>query len=316
MKILCFSILAIVFSTLLSIFIISQIGEYIMSKQVSYPMYEPKEMYIVSESQRQLRPNYIGRYYGIDIKINGDGFRDDREYSYFKDKKRIIMLGDSMSFGLNIKLEDTYGKIISKNLAYDVLNFSTSGYNTEQELSILKNKAIFYQPDIIILNFCLNDIYPAENNITNHPIKNKTNYFYQYMRSKCAVIARRFGYRGGFISSVQGKYTNNNAGWKSCMDSILEMKRIADENKSKFIVVVIPFLSDLTEHHPLKKEIACVIEFCDKNNIDRIDLLPYFIGENPEELWINPVNGHPNKKANEIMARHVGDVIAMYKNKE
>ena len=94
-----------------------------------------------------------------------------------------------------------------------------------------------------------------------------------------------------------------------CLKAILSIKDFTDKNGIKFITVIIPFLSDLTKHHPLKEELDTVEKFCRENSIPTLNLFQYFYGCKAVELWINPVNGHPNKKAHRIMAEAVGDFI-------
>ena len=75
--------------------------------------------------------------FGKKIKINSHGFRD-YEYNQKKprDIYRIIVLGDSATYGYGIELEDTYPKILevllnseSKHKKFEVLNMGFAGFN-------------------------------------------------------------------------------------------------------------------------------------------------------------------------------------------
>lgn len=116
-----------------------------------------------SKLMYELRPNAeISQI----IKINSHGFRD---YEFTKEKPlntyRIIVVGDSVTFGWRQKLEDTYPKIIEKKLNenyslkmnFEVLNFGIGGYNAEQEAELIKTKVLNFNPDLIIIGFCPND---------------------------------------------------------------------------------------------------------------------------------------------------------------
>jgi hypothetical protein len=119
----------------------------------------------------ELKPNYEGIYDGADIclpptkiKINSDGFRD---YKYSVEKPnntfRIIALGDSHTVGLGVELNETYSKVLEKLLnvgrqRYEVLNLGVDGYDLIQKIEILKRKGLTYNPDLILLQYCGDDI--------------------------------------------------------------------------------------------------------------------------------------------------------------
>jgi hypothetical protein len=88
------------------------------------------------------------------IQTNGEGFRDkDHPLEKPSGIKRIIILGDSITFGSGLEYTDIYpyklGKIL-KNV--EVFNFGVPGYNTLQEIEILKKKGLKYSPDIVIFH--------------------------------------------------------------------------------------------------------------------------------------------------------------------
>lgn len=123
-----------------------------------------------------LIPNKEGRWENQEfsnlIRINSAGFRD-REYSLEKpgDVFRIIILGDSMTEGLQVPLEQTFAKVLETLLnrdtvkedlsrkKFEVLNLGVAAYGTGQEYLLLKEYGLAYQPDLVILAFLsLNDV--------------------------------------------------------------------------------------------------------------------------------------------------------------
>ena len=318
-------------------------GEILLRRAIPYEMGETPGMYVKSKNKalnKELKPGYEGVYYGGKLKINSAGFRD-YEHSIDKPESvyRIIVLGDSMSFGQGLELENIYAKKLEHFLSYkrfgsgayagrvDVLNFAVPGYNTIQEYELLRTRAVFYKPDLIIVNFFLNDILPQSGEIPSRPpgsregtnlggnlirrlsyIKDRS-YFAQYALSRVAVFARRMGARAGYISEFSGAYADDSEGWIECRKGLLDIKQLAEKNNSKLLLVIVPFLSDLTEYHPLKKEMDIVEDFCAANGIDALNLFPYFKGHKDELLWVSPINGHPNAVAHYMMAEIVGNYI-------
>ncbi|MHC4706724.1 MAG: SGNH/GDSL hydrolase family protein [Planctomycetota bacterium] len=99
--------------------------------------------------------------------INSAGFRD-REYDEAKTEGtyRIIVLGDSTTAGNGVRdLDKTYTKLLEKRLNADahpgrrfqVLNMGVGGYHTMQEVETLRAKGMQYEPDLVLLTFCMND---------------------------------------------------------------------------------------------------------------------------------------------------------------
>ena len=99
------------------------------------------------------------------VKINSLGLRD-REYAFQKpaNTERIAVVGDSFVFGYGVELNETFVKLLENKLnkqsnkTFEVMNFGTSAYGTEQEYLTIKNDVVLYSPDVIILVFFSNDL--------------------------------------------------------------------------------------------------------------------------------------------------------------
>jgi hypothetical protein len=136
------------------------------------PIYWPVSLIIPSNNSKlrfELRPNYTIKFDGYNVQlpkistisINSDGFRD-KEYPLEKSKNtfRIIILGDSVTFGFGVENNESYPKILEAKLNtlnnginYEVLNFGVWGYGTIQEVETLKIKGVKYKPDMVILGY-------------------------------------------------------------------------------------------------------------------------------------------------------------------
>lgn len=118
-----------------------------------------------SRGQR-LAPGYQGWFAGVPVRINSLGFRDPQEYSLDKPKNtfRIIVLGDSVTFGHGTLDETTYPYLLNQELkkwrpdvAWEVWNLGVPGYNTGQELAYLEQIGPKANPDLVIVGFYPND---------------------------------------------------------------------------------------------------------------------------------------------------------------
>ncbi len=102
-------------------------------------------------------------------RVNADGFRD---YLYARPKPkgvfRIIVLGDSVAFGYGVDIQDTFSKQMESQLRavardnigpeIEVLNLGISGYNPYTEAALLRDIGVQYEPDLVIVQFCINDL--------------------------------------------------------------------------------------------------------------------------------------------------------------
>lgn len=110
------------------------------------------------------------------VANNGAGFRD-REHGLAKPDGvyRIAVLGDSFTEARAIPLDETYWSIAGERLAaclgspVEMLNFGVNGYGTAQELITLKDHALAYEPDMVLLAlYTGNDIWNNSRALDGH----------------------------------------------------------------------------------------------------------------------------------------------------
>ncbi|GAB4316920.1 MAG: hypothetical protein Kow0059_09710 [Candidatus Sumerlaeia bacterium] len=123
-----------------------------------------------------LKPGAVKRYKDlhegklISYEINSLGFRD-REFPADKPPGvyRILAIGDSVTFGFDINRGDTWCTILEEKLndwagqtgwplRFEVINGGVGGYNTWNEVNFLEKRGLRLQPDLVIFQFCFNDV--------------------------------------------------------------------------------------------------------------------------------------------------------------
>lgn len=116
---------------------------------------------------QRLAPGYKGWFAGVPVEINALGFRDTRDYAIEKAPGtfRILVLGDSVTFGHGALSDTTYPYLLEQRLKqwrpdvdWQVWNLGVPGYNTATELEQLKLVGPAYQPDLVIVGFYENDL--------------------------------------------------------------------------------------------------------------------------------------------------------------
>jgi len=135
--------------------------------------FEPKEsahisapwLYRLSQNKDllyELIPGAQARLKRIDYEINAFGFRDKKYRERKAHDQRIIFIGDSLTFGWDLPLKDSYHKqletlMTSRGHSVDVYGMGVVGYNTEQEYHLIRDNVIRFVPDMLVLQVCPND---------------------------------------------------------------------------------------------------------------------------------------------------------------
>ena len=96
--------------------------------------------------------------------ISSQGLRD-REFGIPKPAgvARVLILGDSIVFGEHVKPEETFAKRLeslfqARGRNMEVINAGVDGYSAFNERVYYKERGRLFQPDVVIIAFCMNDI--------------------------------------------------------------------------------------------------------------------------------------------------------------
>ena len=101
-------------------------------------------------------------------RTNSRGMRD-REYALEKNGKlRILALGDSETEGWGVEENQSYPNVLEDHFLNDVevWNMGVAGYGTDMELLQIQRVISSYHPDLVLLAFNENDLFPNVNSST------------------------------------------------------------------------------------------------------------------------------------------------------
>lgn len=259
------------------------------------------------------------------VSVNSAGFRG-REYSPAKPAGtfRVIMLGDSETLSLMLPLEDTLPAQLenllnqkSGGMRYEVLNFGVEGYNTFQELELLKAKGLEYNPDLVILNYVLNDPEPGEYYFNqSFFMRHSALVRYSSYRIKKALIKKERK-RLGIDTEIDNYYYYHQPKYfLPLKQAILEMAALLKSRRIKFAVVIFPtssiMVKDFKEHYPYWP-LHKLVRSIDSREIIFIDLIEEFnrLGLGPQDVSINYQydESHKNPRALNISAQYIYDLL-------
>ena len=105
------------------------------------------------------RPGFNGDIQGINRAFDSKGFLlCDSDQVKQKTKPKILILGDSCTYGTKVHTENSLAEILDKLLPeYAVINLSMSGYSSYQCLKVFEKYADKLDPEIVIMASNMND---------------------------------------------------------------------------------------------------------------------------------------------------------------
>jgi len=114
-------------------------------------------------------PHFSGFSYGnIPVETNERGFRGARALRAEKPAgtRRIIGVGDSILWGTGVSEAHSIPALLEAKLdadaPYEVWNGAVIGYSSLQELRFFESRVLPLEPDIVLVNYCMNDTLPSE----------------------------------------------------------------------------------------------------------------------------------------------------------
>lgn len=117
----------------------------------------------------ELHPNLSGvTFKAAGLETNRHGFRSaDIPLEAPAGGVTVVGVGDSIMFGHGVEQAETYMELLGGHLReaeagieWRVVNTGVPGYNTVMEVATLEEKALGFDPDLVIVGLCSNDYSP------------------------------------------------------------------------------------------------------------------------------------------------------------
>ena len=237
---------------------------------------------------------------------------------------RLVVVGDSYTFGHGVPVDQAYPALLAQNLAardVTVVSYSQSGWNTRRELRSLEDDFDLLAPDLLILGYCLNDAEPRP---TSHMLAARPDLvpwrpqgFLQtrlarhsrlYLRLRQAADSLRL--RPALHAYYRGLYDDpeNLAAWRHALD---KLGRLASRRSVPPVLVVFPiFDSDLDSEYAYRDLHGEVAAIARELGFHVLDLLPAYADRRGRDLALVPYSDpHPSPLAHAIAARAIAGYL-------
>lgn len=281
-----------------------------------FDIYDPTKGWI---SRPGLRNENV--FDGKFLNTNSKGLRGKTEYAYDKppDKLRIVVLGDSYTFGDDVSDDETYPYYLQQMFPrFEVINMGVHGYGHDQMLILLKEEGLKYKPDIVILGFVYLDIYrnsisfrdyakPAffledgelvkknacvpspEESLKREWARPKLYDLYNIFQRR--ALYNRYSVRYGLFQKIRERATHDLT--YCILDEMVSLIKSID---AKPIFVYLPHRIELREDRGSAAEETYFFDYCRTNeSLECFSVLPYMAEQNePDKLFMPSLHYSPS----------------------
>lgn len=268
--------------------------------------------------------------FAVEVRLNALRFRDAELGPRPEGVTRVMVLGDSFTEGQGVREPDTCVRRLEallngqgerryevRNCARRATDFPALARNFEAILA--------YDPDIVVHAAVLNDperspAFEARQGYLNDWIVDQARWAGPGSSDpepggpRLAAFARE-GWRRWRVGRettrwYRGMYGPENAeGWARTQGHWRAMDARMRERGGRFLVMVWPLLVGLDRGYPFEDLHRTLGEFFAAAGIAHHDLLPVLRGRRPRDLWVYPVDMHPNEEANRLAAESLAPVV-------
>lgn len=248
--------------------------------------------------------------------------------------RSILLLGDSVAFAGGVPYEQSFASLLEDQLSRTleeqvvVQNTGTPGYNSVQELILLKDLQKSVKPNLVMLQFCMNDYLDpvaitADNSLDATAsggggetsllsIMNRSRALF-FLKEKVKDLEKLYPERFP-VALHYIHYIHKRSGWQRAKDAIEQMAETAKQMDARFVLVIFPVEQQLRigDRGPQDDLIA----FAKSHSIEVLDLYPIMLQHWREHLFFDYSveqhvvdKVHLNQRGHQLVAGEIAAAI-------
>lgn len=220
-----------------------------------------KDFLVLDAAERPVanRPNAAGTSFGVDVWSDENGFRVPQGYNYKTNDPAILLLGDSVTFGVGVPEERTFAGLLRSQLPdVAVYNSAVVGYGV-LDYKRVADRFLPQHPEVdrVYLVYCLNDFHDeASLTETKPPDESFAGSAKQMVRSALSGVNEFLGPRSELYVLITGKTIDPSRryyAWdlalmnvdetrlRSVLSPIVAIDRQVRERGGQFKVIINPY---------------------------------------------------------------------------
>lgn len=273
------------------------------------------------------QPGLKGEFWGVPVEINSIGLRDREVAEKAPGEYRILVMGDSVPFGIGVAYEDSFPHQLEVQLNnkypgshFRTINMGVPSYNTEQELIQFQTLGLSLKPDAVMLMFIDNDIQ------TKRGRREKGHRWYEALKSSYAATTltllwkksiQKLTTRGPASTAAAGsdiapvaydQFRLDSPQWQAIDKSLTEINKLCKSRRIPFVLfsstgqdVVVKLLEGVA-----KREGFPVVNL-------RANQDPRWAGQDPAKMRISYMDAHPSVLGNQALATLMAENLERFK---
>jgi lysophospholipase L1-like esterase len=261
-----------------------------------------------------------GRGGGPAVVTNNLGFREREIPPKSPDQYRIVVVGDSFTWGQGIEAGQRFSNLLEDALGpgYEVLNFGRPGNDMPEHLDVL-GQALSTSPDFILLQLYINDFetkamerprpYPLLPSPANQTLE-RSSLLYSLMNRQWASVQSALGivdsYPQYMARNLRDPEGQNSRIAFGMLREFIERCRAAGVSCGTVLFPAPDAMGPGGSNYPFGYLHDRVQATCASEHVPCLDLLPAFSTiRDPRSMWVSPFDAHPNAMANERASREI-----------
>jgi hypothetical protein len=256
-----------------------------------------------------------------EIRINNLGLRGPEVTPAANKKARILVLGDSYTFGSGVRDEETFCAVLGQALGeqVEVINAGVPGYGIFQMARSLRHLDSLLDPRIVVVAFPTGDIFRQPFNsieeerayLQTEEKRKRLRRFSQFAkflyRKYYYIRARLKGETRGVPNEMP---TNDNAGfadlWHRDQTRLEEVAEMCRQSQARFVIMPWP------QHRNAEWDnlvIAGVRELGKRDDVVGLINLDQALSKYPADQLFIPGDGHPSATAHQAVGLYLAEAI-------
>jgi lysophospholipase L1-like esterase len=242
---------------------------------------------------------------GVVYHINSLGLRGE-EPQQKSNMRKIIVVGDSMTFGLGLEEHEVYPYLLKQNLNawasqnnsavyYEVYNCGVPGYNAEQEYHFGKMMVAQIQPDMILWQYYFNDSFGP----MHYALGNLIWEFEQTFPSHLMFL----------VNTVLHKQKDPREiiGYAGVRKALQGMSKVTSDASVTFVTFIVP--SALQIEQTTKEDYPIEQEILRNASGVYIDVISAFEGMTKHDVMVRENDDHLNALGHQILADALAEFL-------
>lgn len=254
-------------------------------------------------------------------RTNAHGLRDRDRTAKPSGATRVLVMGDSYTWGYAVAEEEAYPQVAERLLAerghqhIEVVNGGIPDYNSRQERQLLEQLLPVYEPEAVVLAYVVNDAEPST--AMPRPPEEVYRHTRSWFLTEVSERLNRRVFRRRLLPSAKDNvgssyldgFDEGSVKWRDSRDAIRQMRDLCAAAGCRFTVLILPdFTQEFDQRYAWRTIHDAVMQWGRELNVPTFDLLAEFAGKDHQTLWV-PWDGHPNAEAHRLIAGFLVDRI-------